>query len=211
LTASILTIPLYKIVCNISIQENIGNMASEWVSCDMYNEVCVLDVSYNETTKIYMNGNVDIVMDNIDKMSNVVKVFQTKLLINKEYNICSIIKEDEKKIYIKCISHVSNYSPLEFISLQDNIVVFPGESSLIFFRLYNPTSLELTSISIYFVYPSNAGAYVNKIQCFCFDQVTIKCFETVELPVLFNIDKRILLDKMFEERWYFAYVLFVQR
>ena len=117
-------------------------------------------------------------MDDISKMSSI-----------NETNIC-----------ITCISRVSNYSPLEFITLQDNIYVFPGEPNLIFFRLYNPTRLELTSISIYFVYPSNAAAYVNKVQCFCFDQITVKSFETMELPVLFQIESSGLLDSWFEYR-----------
>lgn len=119
--------------------------------------------------------------------------------------------EVAKSLEVIFLSHVSNFTLLEFISLQDSIRINPGETGLAFFRIYNPTTFSLSGVSIYFVYPSNISVYVHKIQCFCFDIVNIKSRETVELPILFFIDKLFLFDNIiFENTIYISYVFFIQ-
>ena len=89
------------------------------------------------------------------------------------------------------------------------MLVHAGESSLVFFRLYNPSKYSITCVSLYFVYPNEASVYLNKLQCFCFDQLYIHSYESVELPVLFYIDGSILRDKIRLDNYiYISYVLF---
>lgn len=107
------------------------------------------------------------------------------------------------------ISRVSNYSLLEFKSLQDRIIMCPGETGLIFFRIFNPTCYDISGISLYFVYPNNISIYIHKMQCFCFDYINIKSNETIELPILFFIDKLLLLDNnLFDRLIYISYIFF---
>ena len=40
-----------------------------------------------------------------------------------------------------------------------------------------------------------AGAYFNKIQCFCFDEQRLLPGETVDMPVFFYIDPEFLSDR----------------
>lgn len=88
---------------------------------------------------------------------------------------------------IRFVSRVSDFSLLEFSSLQQLILVTPGESTLVFFRIYNPTAFDVTGLSLYYIFPIAAALYVNKVQCFCFDIVQVHSLESIELPVLFYL------------------------
>ena len=43
--------------------------------------------------------------------------------------------------------------------------------------------------------PNEAGAYFNKIQCFCFDEQRLLPGETVDMPVFFYVDPDFLQDR----------------
>lgn len=113
-----------------------------------------------------------------------------------------------KYVDIKLISRVSNLTLLEFVSLQYHIIVNTGESTLVFFRMYNPTSFDVLGISMYYVFPTVYAVYLGKIQCFCFDLLQIYSGETVELPVSFYISS--LVDSTFStNKIIISYVYFV--
>ena len=86
---------------------------------------------------------------------------------------------------------ITNTNLIEFLSLQNYIYVFPSETYLAFFRLYNPTNYMIKGITIYLLSPFEMNLYLYKIQCFCFDEILIFPFESVELPILFYIDSNI--------------------
>ena len=64
-----------------------------------------------------------------------------------------------------------------------------GESSLAFFNIKNNTDRVMKGIATYDILPRQAGQYFNKIQCFCFDEQLLKPGESMDMPVLFIIDK----------------------
>lgn len=69
-----------------------------------------------------------------------------------------------------------NFKPQQY-----EIKVAPGETALAFYQATNPTDRPVIGISTYNVIPFEAGAYFNKIQCFCFEEQQLNPYEEVSL------------------------------
>lgn len=70
-----------------------------------------------------------------------------------------------------------------------------GETVTAFFRLRNVGTRETTGIASFNVVPELSAGYFNKIQCFCFTDVTLKPGESMDAPVVFYVDPKIDEDK----------------
>ena len=69
-----------------------------------------------------------------------------------------------------------------------------GETALAFFRATNNSDKPVTGQAVYNVTPEAFGAYFNKIECFCFKEQTLRPHQTVEMPVTFFIDPKMVDD-----------------
>ena len=56
----------------------------------------------------------------------------------------------------------------------------------------------IVGIATYTVQPFEAGSYLNKIQCFCFEEQRLNPHEQVDLPVFFYIDPDYVNDPLLE-------------
>ena len=70
----------------------------------------------------------------------------------------------------------------------------PGAQTKIFYRAQNLTARTITGQAAFNVTPDQVGKYFNKIQCFCFTEQTLKPGQTVDMPVVFFVDPKILKD-----------------
>jgi cytochrome c oxidase assembly protein subunit 11 len=69
-----------------------------------------------------------------------------------------------------------------------------GERKIAYFTAENLSDDPITGIASFNVEPESAGLYFKKIQCFCFNQQTLKPHEKVRMPVLYYVDPAILKD-----------------
>lgn len=86
-----------------------------------------------------------------------------------------------------------NFRPQQY-----EIRIVPGETALAFYTAKNPTDQPVIGISTYNVIPFEAGAYFNKIQCFCFEEQQLNPHEEVDMPVFFYIDPDFVADPKLE-------------
>ena len=90
---------------------------------------------------------------------------------------------------------VSGTLPWTFKPAQKHVTVLAGQTSLAFFEATNHSDEPIIGVATYNVVPNEAGAYFNKIQCFCFDEQRLLPGETVDMPVFFYIDPEFLDDR----------------
>ena len=65
---------------------------------------------------------------------------------------------------------VSGNLPWSFKPVQKHVTVLAGQTSLAFFEATNHSKEPIIGVATYNIVPNEAGAYFNKIQCFCFDE-----------------------------------------
>lgn len=97
-------------------------------------------------------------------------------------------KDEERLLTIKFNADTAAQMRWNFRPQQPVVYVHPGETSLAFYTARNPTDKPIDGISTYNVVPFEAGAYFNKIQCFCFEEQRLNPGEEVDMPVFFYID-----------------------
>lgn len=98
----------------------------------------------------------------------------------------------DRVVTIRFDANIANGLAWRFEPEKTSIDVKLGENMLAFFRATNTSSAPLSGVATFNVTPEIAGGYFNKVQCFCFDQQTLKAGETVEMPVSFFVDPALL-------------------
>jgi cytochrome c oxidase assembly protein subunit 11 len=78
---------------------------------------------------------------------------------------------------------------------QRTVDVKIGETTLAFYRATNTSDHAVTGTSTFNVLPEQAAVFFNKLECFCFKEQTLEPGQSMDLPVSFFVDPRIVHDK----------------
>jgi cytochrome c oxidase assembly protein subunit 11 len=99
-----------------------------------------------------------------------------------------------RTIRVRFNADVHRDLPWLFKPLQIELEVHPGQTGLAFYEVHNQSSNSVVGIATYNVTPEKAGIYFNKIDCFCFEEQTVKAGATIDMPVQFFISPEIVDD-----------------
>ena len=99
------------------------------------------------------------------------------------------------KIGVRFDANVHPGLPWRFEPEQRTVRIAPGQQTKIFYRAQNLSAKPITGQAAFNVTPDQAGKYFNKIQCFCFTEQTLKAGQSVDMPVVFFVDPKLLKDE----------------
>ncbi|MBG1233421.1 cytochrome c oxidase assembly protein [Aestuariivirga litoralis] len=103
-------------------------------------------------------------------------------------------KATDQFISVRFDSNSASELNWRFKPKQTSMRVRIGEQNMAYFEATNLSDKVKTGSAVYNVAPPLAGAFFNKIQCFCFTKQTLKPGESAEFPVVFFVDPSILQD-----------------
>ena len=92
-------------------------------------------------------------------------------------------------------ANVNRGFPWTFHTVQISQQGHIGEVMLAKYYAKNLSDHAVTGRAIFNVQPNEAGKYFHKIQCFCFNNQTLRPGEAVEMPVTYFIDPAIARDR----------------
>jgi len=98
----------------------------------------------------------------------------------------------DQKIRVTFDANTAAGLPWEFKPVQREVEVRIGETVQIMYRAKNISSKPSTGQATFNVTPMEAGAYFNKLECFCFTETTLQPGEEMEMPVVFFVDPEIV-------------------
>jgi len=97
-------------------------------------------------------------------------------------------------ISVRFDANVERGMPWDFKPKQVTDTVQIGQRDMAVFSARNNSGHAITGTATFNVEPEQAGAYFNKIQCFCFTEQTLQAGQEVDMPVLYYIDPKALDD-----------------
>ncbi|RST87890.1 cytochrome c oxidase assembly protein [Aquibium carbonis] len=104
----------------------------------------------------------------------------------------------DRQVTVRFDANVASGLPWEFKPEQRSVTMKMGETVQVSYRAVNPFNRPTRGRASFNVSPAMAGAYFNKVECFCFTDTELKPGEALEMPVVFFVDPAI--DKVPELR-----------
>lgn len=104
------------------------------------------------------------------------------------------VKVTNKIISVRFDANVDRQLPWKFQMEQTTQDLRIGARKMAYYSAENLSNEAITGIASYNVEPELAGKYFHKIQCFCFNEQTLQPGQSVNMPVIYYVDPRILED-----------------
>lgn len=101
----------------------------------------------------------------------------------------------DRKVTIHFDANISGGLNWNFRPEKRDIEIRIGETVQANYVAVNASDKALTGQATYNVTPQAAGAYFNKVECFCFTETTLEPGEKLEMPVVFFVDPDIINDE----------------
>jgi cytochrome c oxidase assembly protein subunit 11 len=104
-------------------------------------------------------------------------------------------KPGERRLSVRFDANVARDLPWRFEPETPRIVLRTGETATVYYKVVNLSDKPTSGLAAYNVSPDQAGAYFDKLACFCFTEQTLAPHESAEWPVVFFLDPALEADE----------------
>jgi cytochrome c oxidase assembly protein subunit 11 len=94
----------------------------------------------------------------------------------------------DQTVEVRFDVNVDKALPWVFEAEQRSQTLKIGETGMAFFKVTNTSDKPHTGQAVYNVVPTSVGAYLRKLECFCFTEQTLQPGQTMEFPMVYFID-----------------------
>ncbi|MCY6381661.1 cytochrome c oxidase assembly protein [Hoeflea prorocentri] len=98
----------------------------------------------------------------------------------------------DRKITVRFDANTSGDLNWDFKPLQREVELRIGETKQASYLAINTGMSTSSGQATFNVTPQSAGAYFNKIECFCFTETELASGDSLEMPVMFFVDPEIV-------------------
>jgi cytochrome c oxidase assembly protein subunit 11 len=98
----------------------------------------------------------------------------------------------DRTITVRFDANTSGALDWKFQPVARDMSIKIGETAQAHYTAENDTDVPTSARATFNVMPALAGAYFNKVECFCFTDTTLKPGETLDMPVVFYVDPDIV-------------------
>ncbi len=105
--------------------------------------------------------------------------------------------DKSRTVSVEFITRTNTGMPWEFRAETKRVKVHPGELNTVNFYVRNPASKQIVAQAIPSVSPGQAALYLNKTECFCFNQQPLSAGEEATMPMQFYVDPQLPEDISF--------------
>ncbi len=109
----------------------------------------------------------------------------------------SIVVDKSRLITVEFITRTNTGMSWNFEVETKKVQVHPGQMQKINFFAHNPTSRDIIGQAVPSVSPGQAALFLNKTECFCFEQQPLKAGEKTVMPMSFYVDPQLPEDIKF--------------
>ena len=107
------------------------------------------------------------------------------------YDPSNVSVDSSRTIELRTVVVNNESMPWKMLSSAKSINIHPGQVYQLSYKIANPTQNSMTAQAIPSVSPGRAARYLKKIQCFCFNNMSLDPQEESEANVVFYIDPEI--------------------
>ena len=99
--------------------------------------------------------------------------------------------ENSQTIKAKLITSVHKDLPFEFETEEVNVLIVPGEVKTINYTVKNLSKKSMNGMATFQVYPSELKDFMTKLNCFCYEEQTLKGGEKEKYSLVLLVDPKV--------------------
>lgn len=94
-------------------------------------------------------------------------------------------------IKAKLITSVDKDLPFEFETEETSVLIVPGEVKTISYTVQNLSKKSMNGMATFQVYPSELKDFMTKLNCFCYEEQTLKGGEKEKYSLVLLVDPKV--------------------